>query len=170
MRNDLPSNHLRPATHFTEYDREVLHKDDLEAFINLSAALTGFSHAELAATGMAVAYFEALCQVVGKKICARFVHSGLEPDALLASALHGPLARNVIRMWYLGQWKRIPSQWLDLEELGADKPEEFDAFGRNTDRVLSAQAYQHGLAWAAMGVNPMGAKQPGFGSWAWPPR
>lgn len=170
MVNDLPKSHLRPATHFTEYDLASVEDGDLDVFVELSAALTGFSPAELGGTGMAESYFEALRLVVGKKICARFVHSGLDPAALLASNLYGPLARNVIRMWYLGQWKQIPPEWLKLEELGEDETRGFNEFGRNTDRVLSSQAYQQGLAWIAMGVNPVGAKQPGYGSWAWPPR
>lgn len=169
MSNNLPKSHLRPATHFTKYDSEFLDADDLQAFVELSVALTGFSPAELASTGMASFYFEALHLVVGKTACLRFVHSGLDPAALLDSELYGPLSRNVIRMWYLGQWQRIPPEWLELKELDEDTTRGFDSFGRNVDRVLSSQAYQHGLAWRAMGVNPVGAKQPGFGSWAWPP-
>jgi hypothetical protein len=119
---------------------------------------------------MREAYFEALRQVVGDRICARLVDAKADPASLLDSPVFGPLARNIIRMWYLGQWKRIPPEWFDLPEIAADKPTVLDQFGRNADRVISGQAYQQGLAWTAMGVNPMGAKQPGFGSWSWPPR
>ena len=46
----------------------------------------------------------------------------------------------------------------------------FNEFGRDIDRIVSPQAYQEALAWVSVGVNPPGAKQPGFGSWARPPR
>jgi hypothetical protein len=45
---------------------------------------------------------------------------------------------------------------------------DFDEFGRNVNRVISADAYREGLAWVAVGTNPSAAKQPGFGTWAWP--
>ena len=35
--------------------------------------------------------------------------------------------------------------------------------------VVSADAYQAGLAWGLAGAHPQGARQPGYGSWALPP-
>lgn len=170
MKNNVPKSHLRTATHFTTYELAAEPDGEFETFVSLSATLTGFSEAELAGTGMAKTYYEALRQIVGTQICTRFLNADSCPPELLQSRVFGPLARNVIRMWYLGQWKRIPSSWLkELTDANIDLPDQFDAFGRNNDRVLSSQAYQQGLAWTAMGVNPMGAKQPGFGSWSWAP-
>lgn len=170
MANDIPKSHMRPAAHYSAYELATPPKTNFDGFIALSATLTGFSPAELAATGMSETYYEALRQVVGDPICTRLFNSGLTPAQLLDSKGFGPLARNIIRMWYLGQWKRIPSAWLAEPEIKDIKPERFDEFSRNADRVISAQAYQQGLAWRAMGVSPMGAKQPGFGSWSWAPQ
>ena len=36
--------------------------------------------------------------------------------------------------------------------------------------TVTAASYQEGLLWPAIGANPPGAKAPGYGSWAQPPR
>ena len=36
-------------------------------------------------------------------------------------------------------------------------------------RIISAEAYMEGLLWRAAGTHPQGAKQPGYGSWSFPP-
>ncbi|NNH33825.1 hypothetical protein C9413_32005, partial [Rhizobium sp. SEMIA 4085] len=36
--------------------------------------------------------------------------------------------------------------------------------------VVSPDAYIEGLLWKAIGAHPAGAKGPGFGSWAFPPK
>lgn len=54
----------------------------------------------------------------------------------------------VIELWYLGIWRGT---------MGTEGV------------VVSPRAYREGLVWRAMGAHPMGAKQPGFGSWALPP-
>ncbi|HYO83919.1 MAG TPA: hypothetical protein VES20_21125, partial [Bryobacteraceae bacterium] len=40
----------------------------------------------------------------------------------------------------------------------------------NVGFMVSAAAYTEGLLWPAIGANPPGAKGPGYGSWALPPR
>jgi hypothetical protein len=55
----------------------------------------------------------------------------------------GPIAKNIIRLWYLGTWQKDKSTI-----------------------VVSAKAYQEGLIWKVMHTHPPGAKQPGFGSWS----
>jgi hypothetical protein len=71
----------------------------------------------------------------------------------------GPLARNVIALWYLGQWNALPNDWRNRN----------GASPRDVPRVISADAYAAGLVWTAAGAHPMGAKPPGYGSWANPP-
>ncbi len=170
MTDKLPRLHPRPVPRFAAYDFQVRdHPDaDLSAFIRLSVSLTGFSEAELSSTGMINAYYEELGQTVGIPVRRAFLNAGLDLAALMVSPLYGPLARNVIRMWYLGQWKRLPLDW--VSQLSSAQLKAFDEFGRNVDRILSAEAYQEGLAWIAIPANPMGAKAPGFGTWAEPPR
>jgi hypothetical protein len=166
----LPRSHLASVPQFAAYDRDIRKTDSesLPLFIRLSVELTGFSEAELAATGLAKNYFEELGQVLGVSVREDLLASKLAPDAMMASPRYGPLARNLIRLWYLAQWKQLPCDWV-AQQLTNQERKDFDEFGRNTNRVLSSQAYKQGLAWAAIGSNPPGAKQPGFGSWAEPP-
>lgn len=169
MTDWLPRSHLASVPQFASYDSDIRKTDgdNFPRFIRLSVELTGFTEAELAATGLAKSYFDELGQVLGVTLRQDLLTVNLAPGPLMASPLYGPLARNVIRMWYLGQWKQLPQSW--VTQLTKEQREKFDEFGRNTDRVLSGQAYKQGLAWAAIASNPPGAKQPGFGSWAEPP-
>ena len=61
----------------------------------------------------------------------------------------GPLSRNIIKLWYRGDWP--------------------DGAARFGTAFTSAQAYREGLLWKAMRTHPSGAKQSGFGSWSRPP-
>jgi hypothetical protein len=157
-----------PDAKYTNYDVEARDADaaDLQRFLVISAELAGFSVAELQATGNVRHLFEELGTIVGVAVRREFVRAPLDPAVRLSDPFHGPLARNVIRMWYLGQWQRLPDEWTSA--LAATfKP--FDEFGRNFNRVISARAYREGLAWPAIGANPPAAKQPGFASWTEPP-
>jgi hypothetical protein len=164
-----------PVPRYTTYDRKEMagHKDEgdeLEKFSQLSVALTGFSSAELQATGLLRAYFDELALVLGHAIRQKYFGSSLDPTALLADQVWGPITRNLIRMWYIGQWKKLPEGWERSKPFSADDSSGFDEFGRNVDRIISPRAYTEGLAWKAVGVNPMGAKEPGFASWTEPPK
>jgi hypothetical protein len=147
----------------------------IDRFLALSAALTGFDEVELQGTGLAQAYLDALVDVIGEHAAGEFLAQagavlarGLDAsarDEALTSAImihprFGPLARNVVTMWYLGSWSRLPDGWYEDDGRG----------DRDTDRMISAAAYVEGLVWRAAGTHPPGAKQPGFGSWALKPR
>lgn len=109
-----------------------------EAFLAVSARLTGYGRADLMATGCAQAHWTLLRAEAAPDAMAALLAGG--DDA-------GPLAKALIRLWYLGLWT------------GAD--------GR--ERVASPRAYREALVWDAIGAHPMGAKQQGFGAWAMPP-
>jgi hypothetical protein len=171
---------LYPVPQYTTYDRKEMARNkeaggEFDTFSQLSVALTGFSAAELQATGMLRIYFDELGLVLGHAIRQNYFDSELGPADLLADAVWGPLTRNLIRMWYLGQWKKLPDGWghksfnkgnfFSKEELSG-----FDEFNRNVDRIISPRAYTEGLAWKAAGINPMGAKEPGFASWTEKPK
>jgi len=166
----IPRRHLASVPRFALYDldRRAMpagtEQVEFEAFMRSSVELTGFTAAELAATGMARAYYEELGAVLGMPTRTRFLAGKLSPGDRMKDDFHGPLARNLIRLWYLGQWKQLDCGWIGL--LSASEREKFDEFQRNTDRVISAGGYREGLAWTAIGTHPSGAKQPGFGSWA----
>jgi hypothetical protein len=72
----------------------------------------------------------------------------------------GPIARNIIKLWYVGVWYELPPQWSDR----------FGARENDGTFTASAQAYAEGLLWYAIGANPPGARAPGYGSWVGPPR
>jgi len=168
-----PRTYSRPVPGFAQYDLDVraTAETGLVEFIDLSVDLTGFTAAELAATGMVKAHFEELQLTLGVSLLAAFLKSGLNAAALMESPVFGPLARNVIRMWYLGQWKRLPDEWLGkiAQTFSEEARKGFDEFGRNSDRVISSSAYRHGLAWAAIGAHAPATGSPGFASWARPP-
>ncbi len=146
--------------------------DPLDDFLAVSAALTGFTVAELQATGMGPAYLEQLMAVLGERLLARLlqvggdaVHRAHDPEAelgrrVLADPDLGPPSQNLIVLWYTGQWVQLPGAWRDRH----------GASPRDVDGVLSPEAYSQGLVWNATGAHPQGAKPPGFATWVQPPR
>jgi hypothetical protein len=143
----------------------------LEQFLSLSVDLTGFDQTELLGTGLVEEYYQQLTSVIGEAISqelweiARNVIApagGNAADldtairhALMASPKFGPIARNIIQLWYWGAWIELPQAWRTTYRTSA---QDFTHF-------TSAAAYQQGLIWKAMGTHPQGAQQPGFGSW-----
>jgi len=147
----------------------------LENFLALSAALTGFERVDLLGTGMPRAYYEEVVGIVGQsiagdllstaaRILARYARDPKARDEairrqILASPKLGPVARNIIQMWYVGTWYQLPTPW--RKAYGGDP--------KDVDHVVSADAYREGLVWVAIGAHPAGAKAPGYGTWAFPP-
>jgi hypothetical protein len=161
----------------------------LERFLALSAEITAYPVYELRGTGLAEAYLATVEKVVGPQLLDALLDRydtavaaaggetavsiaggtppeppGVLPDLLrrdLFSDLRlGPVARNLVKMWYLGVWYELPQTWTDA----------YGAQQRNVAFTVSAAAYTEGLLWPSIGANPPGAKAPGFGSWAQPPR
>lgn len=139
-----------------------------EAFLCLSVYLTGFERVDLMGTGMLEEYYKFVVCNVDDEACQDLwsitTNTTKKLDGLAVPekevALHeaikrslmnhvnlGPIAKNIIRLWYLGTWQK-------------DKNDPLSAF------VTSAVAYQEGLIWKVMHTHPPGAKQPGFGSWS----
>jgi len=166
MKHPPIQNHPYPIPRFAEYDKRSDKPGEQQIFIDLSVALTGFTEAELKSTGLVELYFDELALVVGYEIRGRFLEAAAgAPDAVMQNGnLWQPLAQNLLRLWYLGQWKRMPEGWAKANFNDASR-KGYDEFGRDADRVISPQSYQEGLVWRAIGVNPPGAKQPGFASW-----
>lgn len=146
-----------------------------EQFLQLSSVLTGHSLFTLQGTGQAKMYYTTLSSVIGQEytetLLSRFasltdqaqgeeaqLHDLLRKH-LLSDPKLGPLARNLIKMWYVGSWYELPEAWRT-------------AYGVNeNDRtfVVSSGAYIEGLLWPTIGAHPAGAKAPGYGSWNAPP-
>ena len=131
---------------------------DLDVFVRLSAALTGFDRLELVGTGQAPAYFDYVTSqsdlIDLQKLwqVARGPLGDAEVERLLADPRLGTIARQINFLWYTGQWK-TPFE---------------PGFAASTTFV-SPRSYQEGLVWRAALSHPSGAKQPGYGSWALPP-
>lgn len=143
-----------------------------ERFLTLSALLTGFESVELLGSGVAQEYYKQVSSIIGNNIFQQLLVTssliieryGNNEDALetairreiLANVKLGPVAKNIIQLWYLGSWMQMPQSWRIR-------------YGNNPGditKVVSSQAYQEGLVWSVIDAHPPGAKQPGFGSWA----
>lgn len=150
--------------------------DRLGQFLAFSADVTAFTAFELRGTGQAEAYLSTVGDVVGEELVDRLLDAyarvrgeaqqeGSAQDDLLRREIFsdeklGPIARNIIKLWYVGTWYEMPRAWTEA----------FGALEKNFTFMVSAAAYTEGLLWPAIGANPPGAKAPGYGSWAAPPR
>lgn len=123
-----------------------------EMFIELSAALTGFSKVELHGTGVVDVYWQTVQhheKAIGLLEIWGASQEHKEPLTKLREELglkHNSdllqLAQDITMMWYLGQWKGEP---------------------------ISSETYKQGLVWIAINAHTQGAKQQGFGTWSLPP-
>lgn len=142
--------------------------DAVARFLGLSTALTGYDEYALIGTGMLRPYYDEVVRIIGAREVGALLGAfdRVDPNdehafraAILDDARYGPVARNIVRMWYLGTWAQLPRDWRNA----------YGATSYDTDHVVSAAAYRAGLVWPTAGAHPMGAKQQGFGSWAKPP-
>jgi hypothetical protein len=152
-----------------------------EDFLFLSIDLTAFDATELLGTGLAHQYLAKVRAACGEEVVSALLdaHRAARADAAGDAGSHdralldrglrhrifsddrlGPVARNVIKLWYAGMWYGLPPEWTD--RYGAQAAAETS--------TVTAASYQEGLLWTAIGANPPGAKAPGYGSWAQPPR
>lgn len=126
-----------------------------DRFIVLSARLTGFGRVTLLGTGMTAEYLAALDAVVGAPLVDEMLASE-DAGALLQDPRLGPVARNLILLWYCGTWTALPEDWRAAHGTSP----------LDVTRVESAESYQAGLQWVVAGAHPAGARQQGFGAWA----
>jgi hypothetical protein len=140
----------------------------LEPFVAFSAEATAFKTYELHGTGMAPEYLATVDRIVGRARVDTLlaVHAGITTTSpeerlralrlLIFGDEHiGPIARNIVKLWYVGTWFALPAQWQDR----------FGPAPEDRTFVVSPAAYIEGLLWKAAGAHPPGAKAPGFGSW-----
>jgi hypothetical protein len=142
--------------------------DAIDLFLQLSMVLTGFEEHVLRGTGMLQTYYEELLRIIGAREAGTFLSAfrrahnrgkaALQND-FLRNDRYGPVARNVLTMWYLAIWTQLPRGWRDT----------YGATFYDKDHVVSAAAYRESLVWRAAGTHPMSAKAPGFGTWEKPP-
>lgn len=146
------------------------------AFLDLSQDLTGFSPFQLRGTGLVETYMGHLRDRAGEGVLADLLSrhadaraaSGYDPTALnreirvtiLSDSRLGPVARNLLKLWYVGVWHALPAEWHDAHGGAAD----------DVDCVPTPSAYTEGLLWPAIGANPSGVKPRGYAMWARPPQ
>ena len=156
--------------------RDTFHTDGspdmIPDFLALSAALTGFATRALRGTGQTDLYLATACEMAGADavaaLLADFAACDVSDDAMdrhlrrciLSHPRHGPLARTLIKLWYVGTWHCLPQDW---HETWGGNP-------ADRDHIPSPASYTEGLLWPAIGANPPGAKPFGYGMWANPPR
>jgi hypothetical protein len=152
-----------------------IENERLAHFLALSAVLTGFEQVDLQGTGLVFTYYHAFTGIVSPaiseelwKLASKIIEGNHHDEGamnaairreILASLEYGPLATNIIQMWYLGSWIQLPQAWRN----------QFGASPADVTKVISAEAYKQSLIYDVMGAHPPGAKQPGFGSWSQPP-
>jgi hypothetical protein len=137
---------------------EVGVRERLESFIELSEALTGFSRVQLLGTGMAEEYLGAVEEAVPAPVLEELLAAG-DAVAILEDGTLGPVARNVILLWYCGTWTALADEWHTAH---GSSPVD-------VSRVVSAESYQAGLQWVAARAHPIAARPQGYGAWSVPP-
>jgi hypothetical protein len=145
----------------------------LDRFLKFSAEVTDFTVFHLNGTGQSQAYFDMVVSVLGEKLVGELldvydrIPAGKASDRerhlrreIFGDMKLGPIARNIVKIWYVGIWYELPHEWT----------ESFGAIPANTTKMVSPSAYTEGLLWPAIGANPPGAKAPGYASWEGPPK
>jgi len=149
---------------------------DLQQFLDFSVLVTGYDAFRLRGTGQAERYLATTQGVIGRPMLRELLdtHAGIvaasagSVDALeaalqaqiLGDAKLGPIARNIIKLWFIGTWYRLPDAWREA----------YGAMDGDTTFVPAPESYTEGLLWPTIDANPQGAKGPGYGTWALPPR
>lgn len=149
-------------------------QEPFDSFLQLSAEITGYSETDLLGTGLADSYFKTFTEIVEDSICKDLwtrsnkiwkKHESEEEKEeairkeMLSDPKFGPIVRNMIKLWYLGQWDELPAAWR----------ENYGNSPKDVNFIVSPDSYKQGLVWDAINAHPMGAKQPGFATWSSPP-
>ncbi len=166
IRNPIPGTDGENAAPIFRSD--CIHTSDLmEYFLDLSVYLTGFSRFHLQGTGQAVLYFNTTLDIIGKELFASLLQTfnrldrqakRYQDESLLTQGFHSeilesekfaPIVRNIIKLWYVATWYKLPEAWQSAYGIKG-----------NDDFIPSAAAYPEGLLSPTIGVNPPGAKRP----------
>ena len=145
-----------------------------EYFLDFSVVLTGFSEFHLQGTGQASLYFDTILDIIGGDLFVELLQTfhrfdvkaqSYDDESILTNGLRteilgseklGPIARNIIKLWYVATWYELPKDWRDA----------FGTKEKDKTFIPSAKAYPEGLLWPTIGVNPPGAKGLGYGTWS----
>ncbi len=145
-------------------------RERMDLFLGLSEVLTGFGRFQLLGTAMAGDYLRTLdvalpAGVLDELLAAyeQLPEEAAREAAVAAQILGepklGPVARNLILLWYCGTWTALPDNWRAAYGVSL----------LDITRVISSESYQAGLQWEAVGAHPAGSRQQGFGAWSLAP-
>ncbi|WP_420587988.1 hypothetical protein [Marivita sp.] len=139
-------------------------------FIRLSVDLTGMSEYRIIGTGNAETFLDLAVDRCSEETIAAMLeaHGCVQSDTferdmrhlILGDPRFGAIARNLLKLWYIGTWAPLPSDW-------------YEVYGNSRENgpvIPSITAYTAGLLWPTIGGNPQGAKPLGYGMWAHPPK
>jgi hypothetical protein len=148
---------------------------NMDAFIQLSAALTGIPAGKLAPATDSVGINQEYFDCVNEKEPAAFAsllniakrriaeNKETAPQAMIEELRTNDntnfLARSIVLMWYLGSWY-TPA---DLKRLVDSKSSQVPPFVPHT--VISPKAYTQGWVWRIAQAHPMGYSDMQFGYW-----
>lgn len=146
--------------------------EQIDYFYGLSSVLTGYNLVTLFGTGQGDFYFKSLNHILGEKLVTELLdkYQSLKSTTsdigtsvnsqMLLNKKWGPVCKNIIKMWYMGNWYQMPTDWR----------ENYVSSTFDTSHVLSSNSYIEGLVWKAMGQHPKSAKQPGYATWSFAPQ
>jgi len=148
--------------------------DDMVAFKNLSAALTGISADKLAPITDPLELKQEYFKWLVDHRSAQFTTllqiakaNAAVPQAIIDKSQSNPdtrfLARSIVMMWYLGAWYDPDNLKALVDARSADQP----MFIPHT--VISPKAYTQGWLWRVIQAHPMGYSDMQFGYWTRPP-
>jgi hypothetical protein len=155
----------------TNFNRDV--------FLSFCSEITGFSRFDLEGTGLVDTYHQLLQKILGARLSedlALIVSDVLIYPAssaarrqafqqsLMAPSLFPPVVSNLILLWYLGIWNRLPDTWYGA--MGLPIPGASDA---GNTHVPSLSAYTNQLSYRTAFANSPGSNPLGYASWSYPP-
>lgn len=137
----------------------------LDTFVKLSSILTGYPETTLKPGAdtqkLSEQYFETLNKELTSEtlevLNSTFLGISSPTEASVKAKIVddttlGRIAKNIIKMWYLGIWYDLNS------------PED-----SGEGYVISSIAYKNGMVWSTMYAHPMGYSEENFGYWNTPP-
>ncbi len=150
-----------------------------DTFLAFCSEITGYSAVELEGTGLVDTYHQLLLKVLGEALSENLgllVSDVLSQPAgsdarrkayqssLMAPSLFQPVVANLIQLWYLGVWTRLPDTWYGA--VGRPIPGAADA---GNTHVPCITAYTNQLSYRSAFTNAPGSNPLGFASWSYPP-
>lgn len=142
-------------------------------FMELSEEFCCIPAFHLRGTGYAKTYFDTVLSNVGIDALERLLAAYQRlpaccrehrDDAIRADVLSddefGPIARNIIKLWYTATWFTLPLEWRT----------KFTTFRNGQMYLPATYAYPESLLGPAVGAHPAGAKPMGYQSWVLPPK